>query len=377
MNIVLDLLAALAGLLLISYTLWDTFRTVVLPRRVTSRLRVIWVFYRLLWPGWRRLVLRLSRGGARETLLSLFGPLALLMQTAIWATGLILGFALLLWGFGPDLNDPIAGPTFGTTLYFSGVTFLTLGFGDVRPVSALARLLAVAEAGVGFAFLALVISYLPTLYQAFSRREVVISLLDARAGSPPSAGELLRRCDEQHDVRALLAEWEVWSAEVLESHMSYPALALFRSLHDHQSWLATLTTILDTSALMLSRGPGNVQRQARLTFAMARHTAVDLVQVLDVEPIYPDRNRLAPGTYAQLQAILDDIYPAPADPGSTQEQLRGLRQLYEPYVTALSRFLHIPLPRWLPSSTEQDAWEASPYDDMHWQRLQLGDDADA
>src|SRR5262249_39624477 len=125
--------------------------------------------------------------------------------------------------------------TLGAYLYFSGTTFFTLGYGDVLPTSPLGRGLGVLEAGLGFGFLAVVISYLPVVYQACSRREITISLLDARAGSPPTAGELLRRLGAARELAAagpLLAEWERWAAELLESHLSYPVLRYYRSQHD-------------------------------------------------------------------------------------------------------------------------------------------------
>src|SRR4029079_19535049 len=103
----------------------------------------------------------------------------------------------------------------------------------------------------GFSFLALVIGYLPVFYQSLSRREVLISMLDDRAGSPPSAGEALRRAAQARDLDrlpALLAEGERWAAEVLESHLSYPVLSFYRSQHDNQSWVVTLTALLDTAA---------------------------------------------------------------------------------------------------------------------------------
>src|SRR4029077_10579685 len=153
--------------------------------------------------------------------------------------GLIAGFALLHWSLGTSLSVPNgADNTFGTYLYFSGTTFFTLGYGDAVPTSGWGRALSVSEAGIGFGFLAIVISYLPVLYQAFSRREITISLLDARAGSPPTAGELLRRLAEAHSlarIGPLLAEWERWSAELLESHMSFPVLGYYRSQHENQS----------------------------------------------------------------------------------------------------------------------------------------------
>src|SRR5262249_5701683 len=153
------------------------------------------------------------------------------------------------------------------------------------------------EAGLGYGFLAVSISYLPVLYQAFSRREATISLLDARAGSPPTAGELLRRLGAARNVTGLgpcplLVEWERWACELLETHLSYPVLGYYRSQHDNQSWVAALTCILDTSALLIAGVDGADSYQARLTFAMARHAAVDLALVTQTAPVSPQPDRL-------------------------------------------------------------------------------------
>ena len=159
---------------------------------------------------------------------------------------------MLLWAGGAAVTASGAVPAFRTDLYMSGTTFFTLGLGDVTPVTAMTRLIAVCEAGTGFGFLAIAISYLPTFYTAFSQREVNISLLDARAGSPPTAGELLRRHGRgriQDGLGDFLQEWEVWSAQLMETHLSYPVLCFFRSQHDNQSWLAAFTAILDVCAL--------------------------------------------------------------------------------------------------------------------------------
>ena len=150
-------------------------------------------------------------------------------------------------------SSPGETPTFRTDFYFSGTTFFTLGLGDVTPRPGLARLITVTEAGTGFGFLGLVISYLPTLYGAFSQRELNISLLDARAGSPPTAAELLRRHAQFRDAKcsvSILHDWEIWSAQLMESHLSYPVLCYFRSQHDNQSWLAAFAAVLDVCALL-------------------------------------------------------------------------------------------------------------------------------
>src|SRR5437867_5300295 len=295
-------LIAAAGAIFVVVIMWDAFEALVLPRRVTRRLRPTRMFYRVTWLVWSAVARRLRPGGRRETYLSFFGPLSLLVLLAAWAASLVAGFALLQTGLGASLNVP-GGGSFTDHLYLSGETFFTLGLGDITPVSRAGRVLVVLEAGIGFAFLALVIGYLPVLYQSCSRREVNISLLDARAGSPPTAGELLRRHAGDGGIDALcqlLRDWERWSAELLETHLSYPVLAYFRSQHTNQSWLAALTTILDVTALVMVGIDGVPAHQAQLTFAIARHAVVDLAHVFNTKPNMPHYDRLSPGEFAHM-----------------------------------------------------------------------------
>ena len=247
-------MAGLAGAVLLAMVFLEAFEAIVLPRRVTRRFRFTRLFYRTTWNTWRWAARVFRSKKRREMLLGFYGPFSLLLLLATWAAALVLGFALLHYGAGSAVNTGGSPPSFATDLYLSGTSFFTLGIGDVTPRSAFACVLTVAEAGVGFAFLAVLIGYMPVIYQSFSRREVGVSLLDSRAGSPPSAGELLRRHSHPHGLemlQSLLADWERWSAELLESHLSYPVLAYYRSQHNNESWLSALTAILDTSALVM------------------------------------------------------------------------------------------------------------------------------
>src|SRR2546429_6278921 len=286
--------AVIAGIAIVAGILLDAFETIVLPRRITRTFRLTSWFYRNTWVPWARGARRIKSPARREAVLGYFGPSSLILLLILWAFGLIFGFALLQYGAGEHLQLSNERVTFGALMYHSGETFFTLGYGDITPISPLARALAVLEAGMGFAFLGVVIGYLPTIYSSFSKREIEISLLDARAGSPPSASELLARlgcCPEQEVLDGILRDWEGWAAEVLESHLSYPVLSFFRSQHINQSWLAAITTMLDTSALIMV-GISNIRPdQAQLTFAMARHAVVDLAQVVKAtyDPHVPDR----------------------------------------------------------------------------------------
>jgi hypothetical protein len=339
-------LLAVAGAAWILVICWDAFEAIVLPRRVTRRLRPTRFFYRRTWAVWRALARRMRPGSRRETFLSFYGPLSLIVLLAAWATSLVVAFAMLQSGLGTPLSG-VAAPPFRDHLYLSGETFFTLGLGDVTPDSPLGRAIVVVEAGVGFGFLALVIGYLPVLYQSFSRREVEITLLDARAGSPPSAEHLLRGYGDDHAALAdLLRDWERWGADVLESHLSYPVLSFYRSQHDNQSWLAALTTVLDASALVMAGIEGACARQARLTFAVARHAAADLAQVLGRPPVAAAADRLPPDELARLRAALRASGVVLAGGAAADRTLLELRRMYEPYVVALSEFLLMPLPGW-------------------------------
>ncbi len=360
-------LGAVAGTLLLLAMLRDAFETIVLPRQVRRRWRLSGFFYRTSWRAWRGLARRL-RGSAREALLGVFGPLSLLLLIAVWALGIIVAFAILQWADGSSMHMAGHLPGFLDDLYVSGTTFFTLGLGDVTPDHTMAKVLVVTEAGIGFAFLAVVIGYMPVIYQAFSRREIAIAQLDARAGSPPAAGELLRRHgpDAQEVLDRLLVDWERWSAEVLESHLSYAVLGYFRSQHRNQSWLMALTTVLDTSALVMVGFEGSCARQARLTFAMARHAAVDIAQVMRSEPPAQAVDRLGSPAFRELVHQLDGV-GIRFEPREAERQLADLRLLYEPYVAALSRDLLLPLPAWTGDVTHQDNWKAAP-----WKHLPTG-----
>jgi hypothetical protein len=355
-------LAAVAGALLLAIVLWDAFETIVLPRRITRRLRLTRLFYRAAWPPFtagRRLV----PARRHETYLSFFGPLSLVVLLAFWASGLVAAFGLLQYSDGTpaQLTNGAYSNRLTTNLYLSGTTLFTLGLGDVAPRGRIARLLTIVEAGTGFGFLAVVIGYFPVIYQAFSRREANISLLDARAGSPPTPSELLRRyrgVGGPEALERLMHEWEHWSAELMESHLSYPVLAYFRSQHKNESWLAALTTVLDTSALLIVGVGGGCARQARLTFAIARHALVDLAQVFGTPP-GPTPDRLPADVLAALRSDLAATGLPVVEGGPHAARLTELRSMYEPYAAALSAYLLLPLPPWRTERPRRDNWQTS------------------
>ncbi|HEY0003375.1 MAG TPA: potassium channel family protein [Pyrinomonadaceae bacterium] len=358
-------LLAAVSFILICAILWDAFETIILPRRVTRRLRLTVILYLLTWAVWSTIARRMSKGKRRESYLSMFGPLSLIMLLSLWAIGLVLSFALFQWALGVEIQLPGGNQGFTSYLYMSGVTFFTLGFGDVVPLTSQGRFVTVLEAGTGFGFLAIVIGYLPVIYQAFSRREVNIALLDARAGTPGTAVEMLRRHGRNRNMEALdrlLNEWERWSSDLMESHLSYPVLAYFRSQHDNQSWLAALTTILDTCALVIVGVDGAPVWQAQLTFAMARHAVVDIAQIFNASPEAHEFDRLPANGLTHVRAALQAAGVPLRDGADADQRLIELRRMYEPYIQSLSDAMMMPLPPWMPEKEVVDNWQTSAWE---------------
>jgi hypothetical protein len=361
---------AIGGGLLIFFVLVDTFETVLLPRRVSRKLRLLGLFFGPLWRLWAGLARRLRSVRRRENVLGFYALLSVIMLFAVWAIGLVIGFALVHWGLGSRLAGDALRPGWWTDLYMSGTTFFTLGLGDLRPASSAAKIITVIEAGSGFAFLAVVISYVPVLYQAFSRREVRISMLDEWAGSPPTAVEILRRSALPGGAVAkerLLIDWEQWSAELLESHVSYPMLGFFRSQHDNQSWLAALISILDVCALTMSVLEDDPPFQAGLTFAAARHAVVDLRQALQAQELKPQPDRLPEDRLDALRKLLTESGLRLRDDEACVGALKALREMYEPHAGALADQLLMPLPPLVPDRQPRPDWQVTAWDLPDWE----------
>jgi Ion channel len=355
----MTLLAALLALALLTLVLQDAFEVMLLPRRVQRRLRLMWLYFRAAWAAWTALARRLPAGRQREGFLSHFGALSMLGLFALWAAGLILGFGTLEWALQPAPGRAGAGSPLAEQVYMSGVTFFTLGYGDVVPHSGAARLVAVLEAGTGIGFIAVVIGYLPVLYQLFSRREAHVIQLDARAGSPPTATTMLcRHAEGLGKLDELLREWEVWGSDLLESHLSYPMLAYYRSQHDDQSWLAALACVMDTCALVLVGVEGLPPLQARMTFTMARQVLVEMARSFQVAPSrYDGGDRLQAEDYARLEAAFAEAGLAWKGGTEARATLAALRATYEPLLDGLASYLLIALPGWIGDDGATDHWE--------------------
>jgi hypothetical protein len=265
------------GIVLVALTLLDVFRTLVMPRAARGRVRLSRILFRTMWRPWRWIGVRAKTVQARERVLASAAPFFFFVLLVGWVSLALLGYALILWS--PAFVDGIGpgGDSFGNALYVSGTSLFTLG--SVGGVTGWTRAIVVTEGATGLGLFAVVIAYLPVLYQAFNRREVGVLLLDARAGSPPSGPELLHRMGSagaSSSLHGLFAEWERWVADVLESHMSYPLLTLFRSPHDNTSWVTSLGSVLDAATLLLTAVEDESDERAILMYGTGVHAVEDL-----------------------------------------------------------------------------------------------------
>lgn len=338
-------LVAIAAITLIAVMLFEFFVSFLLPQRVRREARFARTILVGLWGAWRWCAGRL-RGNAAETWLGFFGPVGLVTMLGTWVVGLIVGFAALQWSLDAHLVAP-GGPTIADDLYYSAGTFFSAAT-DLGATGS-SRVFEIAEAACGYLVLFGVIGYLPTLFQAYSRREVAVSQLDPRAGSPSSAGTLLYRSARRGgwpDLDAYLAEWENWAAELMETHLSYPLLAFYRSQHVNQNWLAALVTVLDTSAFAITVAPERTPA-AEVTFAIGRHALADLAYTFRAHSDGPEAERLDAAGFEQLRAKIAEAGLEVAEPAESRVRLAELQELYEPYAVALSERLALPLPAWI------------------------------
>ncbi len=339
----------------------EIFVAFLLPRRVKRDPRIVRSVFNYAWRPWRRLARMLPQQAA-DTMLGVYGPVGLLLNLVLWVAALMLGYACLQWAAGSHLMDGHA-VNFGNDLYFSAATMTTDGPASLAPQSTFARAIQVIDAGSGLAVLAIVIGYLPSLYQAFSRREATVSQLDARAGSPPSAGRLVIRSTQRDGWPALnryLSSWEMWVAELMETHLAYPVLAYFRSQHVNQNWLSAVCTLLDTCAFTIAAAPPGTVDAARFTYAIARHAVVDLSYSFHVEPLEPAVDRLPQEDLEEMLRQLAEVgVEAATDLETIKARLERMRASYEPYINALGERLDLGLPQWLAPESSTDNWRTT------------------
>ena len=275
----MEVIAFVAGILIIVLVVWDLFQTIVVPRPSPGRFRIARYLVRSSWRV-ARAIGSDGAGAGHDTLLGLFAPAATLALLLAWLTSLVVGYGLILFAMRDQLR-PVP-QDLGTTMYFAASSILTLGFGDIVAVGPGARAVVVVGAASGLGVVALVVTFLFSLYGSYQRREVQVVTLQAAAGAPPSAVTLLEtygQLDLVARLPDLFAEWERWAAEVLDTHVAYPLLGFFRSSHDNLSWISALGTILDASSLVLTTIEGLPRGEAELFRRVGAHLVEDITNL--------------------------------------------------------------------------------------------------
>jgi ion channel len=335
----------LLGAAIVVVMLLDVFQSVIVPRPTGYRFRVSGRISRIAWPIWRWIAQRIDDSERREDFLGTFAPLALIVFLVVWVGGLILGYGLLLHSFSDSLRPQVG---FRGTLYFAGTSLLTIGYGDIVPVSAPARFVAVIAGASGFGVVAVVTAFLFQIFGAFQRREVFVVTFGTRAGAPPSGVTLLEthaRLGMMDHLADVFEEGLHWSAETLEGHLSYPILAYFRSTHDYESWIGTVGALLDASTLLLTTVTDGPFGQAKLVNGMARHLTHDLADYFRMktgDAVGIDRMEFDTARRRLAEAGLEV-----RDADDAWAEFARLRSTYATALNAMARFWEVPPAEWV------------------------------
>ena len=348
--IVVQVLVALLGVYVIARTVLSAVRTFVVPRGDNDPLsrfafRVIFGAFRLAAPPSRPYEFR-------DRIMAYYGPIALVLLPAWWLVLIALGFAAIFWALGEPLADAVVT---------SGSSLLTLGF--LRPPGEFGEIIAFVEAALGLALLALLISYLPTIYSSFSRRELLVNLLEVRADSPPSPVVMITRMhrmsglDAMHD---LWERWEQWFAEVEETHSSLPVLVFYRSQqHDH-SWVNAAGAVMDAAALMRSSVATPWDVQADLTiragYLALRRIATYFRIDFNQHPGPMDATSVDRATFDRaLDVLAASGVPLVDDRDQAWRDFNGWRVNYDAVLRGLEKLTMAPTPWW--DRPMHSAWE--------------------
>jgi hypothetical protein len=344
------MLELVLGVAVVLGTLVDAIGTLVAARGLTGRWRPTRQFYWVTWRAWRAVGRRLGR--RREGFLSLYAPLTLLTLLFVWLVGLLVGWSLIYLA----ARNSLRGETgYVSLLYYSGTCLFTLGFGDILPTGAAVRLAALAEAGTGLVTMALAISYLPVLYAAYGRRESRLLTLDDPSGQRIEPTALVRIWAPGGDSDRLyrfFGEWETWTADILESHVSYPMLALFRSQHRGQSWITALGVVLDASVLTCALVPGAELREPYFMYRRGRRALHEIVRRLPQATTRqaPLERRFFDVAYSRMQATGLPL----REPEEAFERLQEYRETYASSLQALIDYLLAPAGFWGHSAEDSD-----------------------
>ena len=352
----MDLIALLLGVLILALAAWDLFETIVVPRPTPGRFRVSRYAVRGSWRMVRGLGRR--RGGeTRDSLLGLFAPAATFVLLVTWLAAIVIGYGLLLFSLRDQLRPEPAD--LGTTIYYAATSILTLGSGEIVAVGPAARAVVIVAAVSGLGVVALVVTFLFSLYGSYQRREVQVVTLQAAAGAPPSAVRLLETyagLDLTTRLPGLFAEWERWAAEVLDTHVAYPLLGFFRSSHDNLSWISALGTVLDAASLVLTTTTSVPRGEAELFRRVGSHLVEDITNLGFRIGLTPEEGASSVDSGVDRAAFEEGwgrlreagYYLVPAE--ESWQEFEAARTVYAGRLEAMARYWATPTNSWLDSA---------------------------
>jgi hypothetical protein len=347
--VIADILSVVFGIALIAYALSDLFQSVIVPRAVGRRWRLTFIVWRNMWRMWPGLAWTLYKTNedGREDFLAMFAPFTLIVLLVAWTATLIAGYAFIFWGLRAGLTPAVH--TLGQAAYYSGITMLTVGFGDIVGKTSGPRFFSLVAAASGFATFSIATAYLFLLFASFQTREAFVVTVGARAGEPPSGVNLLAIAgysDTRDDLSRLMIDAQKWIAAVMESHLAYPALAFFRSSHDYESWIGTLGTLLDAATLLMTVVDDGHSGQARLFYNLGRHATGDLSRYFRLQPPYDT----AGIERQEFESACDRLAKAGyelRDRDESWERFSSLRSTYAGQLNAMAEFFQIPPLQWI------------------------------
>lgn len=293
--------------------------------------------------------------GRREDFLATYAPFNLVLILVVWVISLIVGWGFFFYGIRAQLHPDHL--TFVASVYYAGASLLTIGYGDIVANTGFARIMSLFAAASGLGTVAIVTSFLFTVFASFQQREQFVVTLSARAGMPPSGvGLLVVHADAglQDDLPRVLREGQEWTARVMETHLAYPMLVYLRSSHDYESWVGTLGSLMDASALVLSTfessfGKTALHGQALIMYGLGRHLTHDFnsyfnleEDALPIEGAGIDRSE-----FDRAYAVLQDAGYSLVNRDSAWTEFSALRSMYALQLNELARWLEIPPVQWI------------------------------
>jgi hypothetical protein len=342
---------------LIAVALRDVFQGVIVPRAENATLRVSRYLMRGTWRLWPAIAYRFYPRDAqrREDFLGTFAPFHLVTLLVTWVVMLVIGWGLVFYGLRAELRPPDL--SFSSALYYAGSSLLTIGYGDIVATTTATHVLSLLAAASGLGTVAVVTSFLFSIFGAFQERERFVVTIGARAGVPPSGVGLLvvhAYTGLRADIAQVFRDGQSWTAMVMESHLAYPILMMFRSSHDYESWVGTLGSLMDAAALVISTlDPETMvnaqsQGQARIMYELGRHLAADFARFFDFDAGAP-REDVGIEDYEFGMACdrLEEAGFQIVDRDHAWNEFSRLRRNYGPHFNAMARWLEIPPVQWI------------------------------